>query len=489
MRFFLVILLFVSLSHSVSAEYVFDANCRSAYLAAWSLKPAEVNKYLAQEASKDPSNHLPVYIASLNQFVKVFSSDEKSAYQQFKADMGARLDILNTDKKGPWYLFCRSEIYLQSAVIKLKFADYLSAANDFNKAYNNLTECNAKYPNFLPAQKDLLLLKAMVGSVPDNYRWMLKILGFTGDLKTSVTKYEALIDKMDHSSEYGIFTKESRIIYAYLNYFMMNKPVEAWKQIDLAAKDYATNPLDAFVRANIAMHVKKNDIAIEALSAYVTNPPPIPYLDYMMGIARLQRGDRNAGFYLGRYLKEYNGDHYVKDAWLKLGWAFLLVGDTKHYQSAMQLVPTSGSTQLEEDKNALREAAASKYLVPGILRSRLYFDGGYLDKAKAEIQKVNPGSLSNDRQKSEYYYRYARILDASGNIKQALEYYQVEIDKYGRTSTYFAPAACLYAGMIWEKEGDSGKAGTYYKQCISYKNYDYKDSFDQKAYAGLKRVE
>ena len=489
MRFFLFLILFGSFSQSASAEYVFDANCKAAYLAAWSFKPVEVNKYLSEEKTKAPANHIPVYIASLSKFINVFSSDETSTYQQFKVDMDGRLDILNNDKKGPWYLFCKSEIYLQSAVIKLKFADYLSAANDFNKAYNNLTECNSKYPDFLLAQKDLLLLKAMVGSVPDNYRWMLKILGFSGDLKTSVSKYESLLTKMDHTPEYAIFGKESRVIYAYLNYFMMNRPIEAWKQIDLAAKDYATNPLDAFMRANIAMRVKKNDIAIETLSAYASDSPPIPYLDYMMGIARLQRGDRNAGFFLGRYLSEYQGEHYIKDAWLKLGWAFLLIGDTKHYQSAMQLVPISGSAQLEEDKNAVREAAESKYLVPDILRSRLYFDGGYLDKAKAEIQKVTPNSLSNDRQKSEYYYRYARILDATANTNQALEYYQMIIDKYSNTSTYFAPAACLYTGMIWEKYGNSAKAKAYYKQCIAYKNYDYKDSFDQKAYAGLKRVE
>jgi len=319
---------------------------------------------------------------------------------------------------------------------------------------------------------------------------------FSGDLKTSVSKYGILVSKMDKSKDYALFARESRIIYAYLNYFMMNRPDEAWKQMDMATKDYLSNPVDAFVRANIAMRVKKNDIAIETLSAFATSPPPIPYLDYMMGVAKLQRGDGNAGFYLGRYLKEYKGQHYIKDAWLKLGWAFLLVGDTKHYQSAMELVPVSGTAQLEEDKNAQKEAAASKYLVPGILRARLYFDGGYLDKANAEIQKVDLGILTSDRQKFEYYYRYARILDGMGNDKQALKFYQLVIDKYGSATdanqsgnTYFDPASCLFAGMIMEKEGDFDKARVFYQKCLSYKNYGYKDSFDQKAYAGLKRIQ
>lgn len=492
-----IIIIFVILNGAIAkAVYVLDANCKSAYAAAWSLNSAESERFLLKESKEFPSNSLPLYIENINQFMAVFSSEEKTAYQKYINDANARIDAINNDKKTQWFLFCKSEIYVQTAVLKLKFSDYPGAAYDFNKAYHNLSVCNEQYPGFLPAQKDLLLMKAMVGAVPEHYRWMLKILGFSGDLHHSVSQFESMISGMEKSHDYHMFTKESRIIYAYLNFFMMNNPSEAWAQIDMVSKDYISNPVDAFVRANIAIRTKKNDIAIDALSTYIKTPPPIPYLDYMLGIAKLQRGDKNAGFFLGRYLKEYKGDHYVKDAWLKLGWAFYLIGDTRHYEAAMQLVNDNGTTQLEEDKNALREANASKNLVPGILRARLYFDGGYLDKAKNEIQKISTATLSNDRQKAEYYYRYARILDAGGDDNKALNYYQVVMDKYSNINDgnppqrlYFAPASALYAGMIWEKNKNSIKAKSFYMNCLSYKDYIYKDSFDQKAYAGLKRVE
>src|ERR1017187_4799227 len=141
------------------ANYIFDANCRAAYLAAWSFRSNESQKYIDLESHRSPSNNIPVYIASLNRFIEVFSNEQKSVYDKFKAEKEIHIDALNKDEKGPWYLYCKSEIYIQGAVLKLKFSDYYGASFDFNKAYPKLTECNEKYPDFLPARKDLLLLK------------------------------------------------------------------------------------------------------------------------------------------------------------------------------------------------------------------------------------------------------------------------------------------------------------------------------------------
>jgi TolA-binding protein len=488
-RFLLLSLIMAAGIIQAKGAYSFDANCRAAYKSAWALKGSEARGYLILEKKQYPDNLVPLYIANLASFVEIFSSEDKADFVRFKEDKDSRINALESDKKSPWPKYCKAEIYLQSAVLKLKFSDYAGAAYEFNKAYNNLTDCVTDFPAFLPAQKDMLLLKVMVGTVPENYRWMLKILGFSGDLKTSMAKYGIMLGEMEKSPDYSIFTNESRIIYAYLSFYMLNQPLEAWKQMELATADYATNPIDAFVRGNLALRIKKGGIAIETFAPHVKTNPPIPYLDYMMGVAKLQRGDNNAGFYFGRYIKEYKGEHYIKDAYLKLGWSFLMAGDTKHYQSAMELVSVYGTAQLEEDKNALKEATASKFTVAEVLRARLYFDGGYLEKALAEIKKVNPAGMASDIQKAEYFYREARIEDAMGNDMQALVDYQTVIDKYGGLNSYFAPSSCLYAGLIWEKKKNNSKAKAFFKQCIAYRGYIYKDSFDQKAYAGLKRVE
>jgi tetratricopeptide (TPR) repeat protein len=480
---------FFFISPESRASYAFSSNCQAAYRSAWSLKPDDVQNRLAQEQIRNPKNLIPQYLGSLSDFVNAFSTESKADYQKFIDKKSGRLDLLETEDGNPWYRYCKAEIYLQSAVLKVKVTDYAGAAYDFNKAYRQLSACAEDYPSFLPAQKDLLLLKAVVGTVPDNYKWAAKILGFSGDLKLSMARYEVLLGQMEKSKDFSIFAHESRIIYAFLTFHLLNKPDEAWKQMDAATKDYATNPIDAFVRGNLALHLKKNETAIQTFTPQVAQQPAIPYLDYMMGVAKLQRGDRNAAFYFSRYIKTYKGTHYIKDAYLKLGWAFLLAGDMVHFKSAMELVPKYGSTQLEEDKNAEKEAADSKYTVPQILRARLFFDGGYMDKALAEIKQVEPSRLAVDFQKGEYYYRYGRILDGMNRDNEAIASYQVVIDKYSGLNNFFAPASCLYAGQIWEKNKNKAKAAVCYTKCLSYHGYVYKDSFDQKANAGLKRVE
>jgi hypothetical protein len=485
----IIISILLSGTNPVFANYSFNSNCKAAYDAAWAFNANSAGNYINLEKAQNPGNLVPRYLENLTQFITIFANEDKAAFSKFKKEKEARLDAIEKDTRGPWYCYCREQIYIQSAILKLKFNDYSGAAYDFNKAYRQLTDCTDKYPDFLPARKDLLLLKSVVGTVPGNYRWALKILGFSGDLKSSMTKYEALLTEMSRSKEYNGFTRESRIIYAYLSLYLSNKPDQAWKQMNLATKDYSTNVLDAFVRGNLAMRLKMNETAIQAFSPHVKNAPSIIFLDYMMGVAKLEKGDKDAAFYLGRFIQQYKGEHYVKDAYLKLGWAFLLAGDEKHYKSAMELVPMFGNTQLEEDKNALNEARTSENTVPGILRARLYFDGGYLDKALNEIKKVNPGSLANDFQKAEYTYRYARIEDAMDKDDDALNHYQMVIDKYSGLSNYFAPASCLYAGLIWEKRNNVAKARSYFNKCIDYHGYVYKDSFDQKAYAGLRRVD
>jgi tetratricopeptide (TPR) repeat protein len=154
----------------------------------------------------------------------------------------------------------------------------------------------------------------------------------------------------------------------------------------------------------------------------------------------------------------------------------------------MQLVSYYGSTHLEEDKSALRESQKKKMPSLPILQARLLFDGGYLDKALDEIHRQDVNTLATDEDKQEYYYRQGRIYDAMNSYDKALDSYNTST-RYNIPGMYYAPASCLYSGMIWERRGNSNNARAFYKKCLSYTSYLYKDSFDQKAYAGLKRLE
>ena len=487
-RLTVVFLLFVSLG--ARAGYNMNDGCRQAYTATMAFRLDEGEKVIRQQEQALPQNLIPFYLEDLKAFVSAFALEGEKSYESFKIENKTAVNTLSGgDKNSPYYGFCLGEVYLHAGLAELKFGDYSSAAWDIRKAYNLLQDNTIKFPAFYPAFKDWLLLKSYVGTLPGNYRWMLKILGFDGDLKTSMAQFPALINSLDKNPEYEIYSKETRMLYGYLEYHLLNEQEPAWKEVNAATEDYAQNPVSAFVRANLALRLKKNEEAISTLAGQVKTPPAIPYLDYLYGLALLQHLNVKGSAYLVRYLKNNPGDNFIKDAYLRLGWAFLLNGDTAQYKNCLVLLKHYGQARFESDKNALHEAERGYIPSMPLLKARLLYDGGYFGEAKDILTNKSPAQFSRAEEKAEYYYRLGRIYESLEDISSALKYYDAVISGYSAINEYYAPASCLYAGMLLEKKGGFAKAKVYYKRCTGYKNYTYKDSFDQKAYAGLKRME
>ncbi|MGZ5244136.1 MAG: hypothetical protein ACXWDO_03570 [Bacteroidia bacterium] len=458
---------------------------KQAYTYTWQYNLAAAENALAQDKKAGLAH---IYVADKKWFIELFATENATRYNTYKQGKENALKQIEAGATNlPFYFFAKGEFYLHSAILKLKFGEYSSAAWEINKAYKILKEGNSKYPDFLLLKRDLYLLQALVGTVPENYSWMLKILGFEGDLKSSMAKYAEVAKGIKNHPEYKIFLPETQLIQAFLTHHLLNNPDAAWKIMNEATDDFAANPISAFARANLGLHQKKNEEVLQTLLAYKTELPAIPHLDYYQGLAKLQRGDGDAGHYLARYLKHFKGLNYIKDAYLKLGWAFLLNGDTKNYFNSLELAKHYGKSILEEDRSALREAKKAGLPQINLLKARLLFDGGYYQQALVQIRNTKPYNLTQTQQ-AEYYYRTARIQEYLELYNNALENYGTVIEKFSSLQEYFAPASCLYSGMIWEKQKNPEKAKYFYRKCQSYKNYIYKDSFDQKALAGLKRL-
>jgi hypothetical protein len=54
---------------------------------------------------------------------------------------------------------------------------------------------------------------------------------------------------------------------------------------------------------------------------------------------------------------------------------------------------------------------------------------------------------------------------------------------------YFAESAAIQLGIICENKGEYENAKAYYKRAINVEKHEFKNSLDQKAKAGLSRIE
>ncbi|MBK8566897.1 MAG: tetratricopeptide repeat protein [Saprospiraceae bacterium] len=341
----------------------------------------------------------------------------------------------------------------------------------------------------MPNKKDLGILHAVVGTIPDEYKWAVSWLssleGSMGKGREELEEVLSFAKKNDF-----IYEAEIYIYYAYLMLHVQNDNEEAWSIIKKAKLDPTNNPLACFVMANIAMRTDRGDEAINTLLNRPTGKQfhPFYYLDYMLGLTKLQRLDKDANSYLQRYVDNYKGRNYIKDSYQKLAWHSLLNGDTDGYRKFMKLCKSKGYTNVGSDKNAQAEAVAGEIPAVELLKARVLFDGGRFLKAYDVLKDKKPSDYLAEKNRLEYYYRMGRITHKLNRHTEALQYYQITMDKGADSPEYFACRAALEKGHILEELGKKKQAKEAYNRCLSLSPSDHKVGLHQQAKAGMRRL-
>jgi hypothetical protein len=287
-----------------------------------------------------------------------------------------------------------------------------------------------------------------------------------------------------------LFEEETLVMYAFLLLHLGNNSDEAWRNVRSSKLNAATNPLACFVQANVAMHTGRTDEAIKLLQNCPQSADfqSFEYMNYMLGLAKLYRGDKDAAVYLQRFVREFKGLHYIKDAYLKLAWDALLHDNADAYAKYLAACKVCGKTVMESDKKALRDAKSGILPNKILLRARLLFDGGFFAKAKELLGIYTLKSFANAGTQLEFLYRMGRIEDKLDNDAAAIDFYTKTIAQ-GKTETYyFACNAALQLGILYENKKNYAAAKTNFDLCLSISPAEHKDGLHQKAKAGLNRI-
>jgi TolA-binding protein len=441
--------------------------------------------YTSLSKLKDPNNALVYYIENYADFFTLFIGEELQEYNRRIENKEKRLKkIKSADPDTPYYLFAQAEILLQWAVIKIKFDDKISAAGDVLEAYNLLIENRNKYPDFYPNQKSLSIIHALAESLPP---WVRKIVGVKGSVSLGVKEIKDLVQKLSPNKD--LFYEESIAIYAYILFYADNKKELAYQTLIKNNLDHKTNPLITFLKATMAQKTGRNEDCIRFLQQKPTGGSYLPfyYLDFMYGKALLYKLDKTADQHILKFLKNFKGRHYLKEAYQKLAWHHLAVqNDLNAYKLSMQFALTKGSSTIDEDKQAYQEAKS--HIVPdrALLQSRLLYDGGYYERAKNLLLPLSK-KYSFGENSEEFQYRMGRINESLKDISSAIVFYKNTIN-LPPSKRYFACSAALQLGLLYETKGQNAEARKYFQKCLTMTPYEYAESIHAKAKAGINRV-
>ncbi|MFN8153584.1 MAG: hypothetical protein U0Y08_04755 [Bacteroidia bacterium] len=492
-RFNWYLLLCILLSGEARAEYTWTANCNSAWDQLAHLNFKEADRLVALEKARRPQNLIPLYIESQADFLRTFIYEEKKNFEDLKANNEIRIRQFEKDPAvSPYQRFCIAEMYLQLTVARIKFKEYLSAAYDVRKSYKLLEENQHIYPDFTPNLRGLGLIHAAVGAVPKNYQWMASMLGLGGSIHQGLNDLRKLYTSTKSNNEYAFLREETVIMLTFLEINLgKEKDLRPIRQRFLPVKNIDQKPLMLFAKCNLHANAAENDSVIYLLSTRdkSTNTGSLPYLLYMEANARLHNLEPEAEKLYLEYLRQYKGKSYRQSCLQRMAWGRLVRGDEEGYHKFMALLSHDETAETaDEDKAAVKEAVSGEMPNIILLRARLLFDGGYYPRALAEIAGKPITLFTRLKDQIEFTYRFARIMDKTGNDEKAIEFYLLTLKNGAAQTYYYAANSALLLAQLYEERGNKAKALEYYKTTLSMRNHEFQNSIDQKAKAGINRL-
>lgn len=469
-------------------QFRFNERCSAAYLQIISLKLQPAAKIVAAEKLADPNNLVPHFLENYIDFFTLFLNEDSKYYDMVKPMLDKRLSLMQEGPaNSPLTLFSQAIIHLQWAAIETKFNNKWNAGWHFKDAFK-LTKTNSQlFPDFPPNKMITGPLQMVAATVPKSMKWLTSIMGISGNMQEGKKQLDQFLRSNDAWSR--LFRSEGIFYNCYMQYYLLNQPDDALAFIQQHKLDVVNNHMFTYMAANLNLNSKRSWLTQQIVNARNTSSEYMvtPIWDFELAYAKLYHLEPDAHVYFLRFLQNFKGQFYVKDAWLKLGYHYLVHGQTAQYRNCMEQVKTKGNTASEADKRALKEAKLG--IAPNLLllKARLMCDGGYPGEALQMMQGTSSAQFSNPAEKLEYTYRLGRIYDDLDQDERAVKFYEMTITAGAERTEYFAARAALQCGLIFEKTGDKATAIKYYNRCIALEGHDFEDSIEQKAKAGLQR--
>jgi hypothetical protein len=467
-------------------HFRYNSNCTLAYQKASALQLTAATDLIIREMRADPNNLVPVLLANYVDFYQLFFNEDPKMYAKAESNLDLRVRMISeASDTCTMKQYALGVLYFQRALIYAKFNHQILAVRKLSASREAFALCKRKFPSYHDGDMYLGTINALLGTVPDGYKWLARLLGFSGDVNQGTAQQLAALKYKSSTNEF-----DQLLLFTYTKQYVQNKPQEAWQFLKPYMPKAENNRLLTFLIANIALNQNNSSTALHVIDKNIFKQGfmDFPFLLYEKASAQLYGLDRNCEATYLAFVKQYKGTFYVKDAYYKLALHSYLTNDAAAMHRYRKAIAGVGKTEAEADKIAQEFGQTSAWPNKVLLEARFLCDGGYYSKAQAKLAGVQVAAFVAD-DLSEYYYRLARIADLSGDYSKALAQYDKCFQQGKSSRAYFAARACLQIAMIYEAQSKTASALQWYKQCLALGDHQYKNSIDQKAKAGVARLQ
>lgn len=467
--------LFVFLATTITNAQTLSSKQKEAYYEIINLRyspdASEINDLSSPEA----------YLLHTHYSIKFLFTEDPSLLNQIEQNSSILIEAIEKGPPSPWRDFYLAEIKLQSAFINIKTGNELSAAWQIRQAYKLILKNSELYPEFELNNKTLGLLHVMIGAIPEQYQWIVGLMGMEGDIKQGLNELDKIADGN------SIYQLEAAVLQQVIRSYLIDETKKAAEQALIISKANPDNILVTYIAA--ALFLKNNEAHRARQLIKQTNKSSLPLLHYQAGEIYLQLGKyKEAQTEFEKFVENYPGLNFIKDAYYKLFLANWLNDSDSAAIQYLNKGKEVGQTLTEADKYASRMLQKEGLPNKVIMKIRLFTDGGAYDLARKLINETSADAFSSAEEALEFIYRQARLHHKTGELSKAIVLYNEVIQKQDGNQ-YFAPNSCLQLGYIFTDKGQIRVAEKYFRKSLEYRNHEYKNSIDNKAKAALKLID
>lgn len=462
----------------------FEPQLQKAYQFVLNLETDKAYAELAAMGSKINPYH-KIYVESFCETLDVLISEDEIKFQKIEVNFKARFKFLNSQKESAETLFLKAELNLQRGFNFLNLGQDLNAVWAIRTAYSQTEECLKKYPDFIPIKKTSGVIQVMVGSVPDKYSWFMSLLGMKGSVAKGQEQLQALRNSQSSLSI------EATLLYFTIKGLINQQHEEATNGILKVLEDQPYNRLALFLGVNMLMKNAQSEKALQLIRTLDEHTEGLPmyYMDYLKGEILLQKGEYASAINAyKKFIAHYKSVNFKKDSYYKIALCYWLQNKKEEAYKNFEIAKKTGKEVAEPDRYASFQLRENILPNTKLLKVRLHTDGGYYQDALHVLKSIDESNLKSDKEKTEFSYRKARLIDKMGDQATAKLYYTKTVTLAGSNPWYFAPNAALQLGYIARANNDIPAAKKYFELALSYKNHAYKNSIDSKAKSALDRL-
>ena len=468
--------------------YSLNARCQQAYDQFMALQSPAGLLLARQEMLQDPYNLMATYVADYDDFFTLALNGDPSELERRRPHFDQRLSLLSQgDATSPWHRYCKAGLHLRWAIIYFRFGERLKAATNFRRSFLLLQDNKQRFPDFRPNDIFLGLEEAIVGTIPDDYKWLASVLGLRGDVRRGIGRLDRYLALPQARAP---FREEALLMHCYLRFYLLQDREATWQLVSSPQFMAGNSLLRAFVKTNLALNNRRADAALSALEQARRLPryERFPVFEYEWGNALMLKLQPSCTTHFKQYVRSNKGGWYNRDAYQKMALMAYLEGRQDEAVRLRRQIASLPAALPDADKQALRFSRGADWPLPALLRARLLVDGGYPERALAQLESLPQSQLSDAAHRLEYVFRMGRVYEELGQEAKAISCYQAAISQGRGRPEHFGARAALQLGMMHEQAGRKAAAIGSYRQCLAMKGHDYQSSIDQQAKAGLDRL-